>query len=184
MLEVDKTLRSNVYTSNRYIDSDPALRTRYLLEGSMDGNTWFFLADKRNAETNLPHDYIELGAVKLRYVRVTAENLPYDEPFALSGLRVFGLGNEKAPESVKEFDTVQSDAMTIKLRWKTSDRAIGYNIRYGIASDKLYNSHMVYGQTEVLLTMLNAGQTYYAAVDSFGEGGVTEGKTALLSKNQ
>ncbi len=74
--------------------------------------------------------------------------------------------------------------MTIKLRWKASDRAIGYNIRYGIASDKLYNSHMVYGQTEVLLTMLNAGQTYYAAVDSFGEGGVTEGKSDSLSKNQ
>ncbi len=34
---------------------------------------------------------------------------------------------------------------------------------------------MVYGQTEVLLTMLNAGQSYYAAVDAFGEGGVTGG---------
>ena len=184
MLDVDKALRSNVYTSNRYIDPDPTLRTRFLMEGSADGNEWFVLADKRSAETNLPHDYIEMDAVKLRYVRVTVEKLPYDEPFALSGLRVFGLGNEEAPESVKEFDTVQHDAMTVKLRWKASDRAIGYNIRYGIAPDKLYNSHMVYGQTEVLLTTLNAGQTYYAAVDSFGEGGVTEGKSDPLSKNQ
>ena len=38
MLEVDKALRSNVYTSNRYIDPDPTLRTRYLLEGSADGS--------------------------------------------------------------------------------------------------------------------------------------------------
>lgn len=174
MLEVDKSLRSNVYTSNRYIDPNPTLRTRYLLEGSADGSEWFVLSDKRSAETNLPHDYLELDGVKLRYVRVTAEKLPYDEPFALSGLRVFGLGNCTAPEAVTDFDASRPDAMTAKLSWKAADRAIGYNIRYGISPDKLYSSHMVYGQTEVLLTMLNAGQNYYAAVDAFGEGGVTE----------
>ena len=180
MLEVDKALRSNVYTSNRYIDPDPTLRTRYLLEGSADGSTWFSLADKLGAETNLPHDYIELDGLKLRYVRVTAEKLPYDEPFALSGLRVFGLGNEPAPEAVKAFDVERPDALTAKLSWKAADRAIGYNVRFGIAPDKLYSSHMVYGQTEVLLTMLNAGQSYYAAVDAFGEGGVTEGECLPL----
>ena len=180
MLEVDKALRSNVYTSNRYIDPDPTLRTRYLLEGSAEGSAWFSLADKRGAETNLPHDYIELAGLKLRYVRVTAEKLPYDEPFALSGLRVFGLGNEPAPEAVKAFDVERPDALTAKLSWKAVDRATGYNVRYGIAPDKLYSSHMVCGQAEVLLTMLNAGQTYYAAVDAFGEGGVTEGASLLL----
>ena len=180
MLEVDKALRSNVYTSNRYIDPDPTLRTRYLLEGSADGSTWFSLADKLGAETNLPHDYIELDGLKLRYVRVTAEKLPYDEPFALSGLRVFGLGNEPAPEAVKAFDVERPDALTAKLSWKAVDRATGYNVRYGIAPDKLYSSHMVCGQAEVLLTMLNAGQTYYAAVDAFGEGGVTEGECLPL----
>ena len=180
MLEVDKALRSNVYTSNRYIDPDPTLRTRYLLEGSAEGSAWFSLADKRGAETNLPHDYIELAGLKLRYVRVTAEKLPYDEPFALSGLRVFGLGNEPAPEAVKAFDVERPDALTAKLSWKAADRATGYNVRYGIAPDKLYSSHMVCGQAEVLLTMLNAGQTYYAAVDAFGEGGVTEGASLLL----
>ena len=166
MLEVDKALRSNV--------------TRYLLEGSAEGSEWFSLADKRGAETNLPHDYIELDGLKLRYVRVTAEKLPYDEPFALSGLRVFGLGNEPAPEAVKAFDVERPDALTAKLSWKAVDRATGYNVRYGIAPDKLYSSHMVYGQTEVLLTMLNAGQSYYAAVDAFGEGGVTEGECLPL----
>ena len=180
MLEVDKALRSNVYTSNRYIDPDPTLRTRYLLEGSADGSAWFSLADKLGAETNLPHDYIELDGLKLRYVRVTAEKLPYDEPFALSGLRVFGLGNEPAPEAVKAFDVERPDALTAKLSWKAVDRATGYNVRYGIAPDKLYSSHMVCGQAEVLLTMLNAGQTYYAAVDAFGEGGVTEGECLPL----
>ena len=175
MLEVDKSLRSNVYTSNRYIDPNPTLRTRYLLEGSADGSDWFVLTDKRSAESNLPHDYLELDGVKLRYVRVTAEKLPYDEPFALSGLRVFGRGNEPAPEAVKAFDVERPDALTAKLSWKAVDRVTGYNVRYGIAPDKLYSSHMVCGQAEVLLTMLNAGQSCYAAVDAFGEGGVTEG---------
>ena len=175
MLEVDKSLRSNVYTSNRYIDPNPTLRTRYLLEGSADGSDWFVLSDKRSGETNLPHDYLELDGVKLRFVRVTAEKLPYDEPFALSGLRVFGLGNCTAPEAVTAFTASRPDAMTAKLSWKAADRAIGYNVRYGISPDKLYSSHMVCGQTQVLLTMLNAGQSYYAAVDAFGEGGVTEG---------
>ena len=175
MLEVDKSLRSNVYTSNRYIDPNPTLRTRYLLEGSTDGSDWFVLSDKRSAESNLPHDYLELDGVKLRYVRVTAEKLPYDEPFALSGLRVFGLGNFTAPEAVTAFTASRPDAMTAKLSWKAADRAIGYNVRYGISPDKLYSSHMVCGRTEVLLTMLNAGQSCYAAVDAFGEGGVTEG---------
>ena len=175
MLEVDKSLRSNVYTSNRYIDPNPTLRTRYLLEGSADGSDWFVLTDKRSAETNLPHDYLELDGVKLRFVRVTAEKLPYDEPFALSGLRVFGRGNCAAPEAVTAFDASRPDAMTAKLSWKAADRAIGYNVRYGISPDKLYSSHLVCGRTEVLLTMLNAGQSCYAAVDAFGEGGVTEG---------
>lgn len=184
MLEVDKSLRSNVYTSNRYIDPDPTLYTRHLLEGSLDGRKWFILADKRTAETNLPHDYLALNGVKLRYVRVTAEKLPYNEHFALSGLRVFGLGNMDAPDTVKTAEVTWSDALTAKLRWKASDRAIGYNVRYGIAPDKLYSSHMVYGQTEVLLTMLNAGQNYYAAVDAFGEGGVIGGQVFSLKQRE
>jgi len=184
MLEVDKSLRSNVYTSNRYIDPDPSLRTRYLLEGSRDGSSWTVLADKQSAETNLPHDYIELEGIQLRYVRVTAGKLPYGEPFALSGLRVFGYGSEEAPERVMEFETERPDAMTARLSWKAADRAIGYNVRYGTAPDKLYSSHMVYGQTEVLLTMLNAGQKYYAAVDAFGEGGVKKGKTCPVRRKK
>ena len=176
MLQVDKSLRSNVYTNNRYIDPDPNIRTRWLLEGSEDGTVWTILMDKRDAESDLAHDYIPLDGVKLRYLRVTAAELPYGGPFALSGLRVFGKGNCDAPDSVSTAAVTRPDAMTARLNWSASRRADGYNIRYGISPDKLYSSHMVCGQTVVLLTTLNAGQTYYAAVDAFGEGGVTTGK--------
>ena len=57
---------------------------------------------------------------------------------------------------------------------------MGCNVRFGIAPDKLYLSHMVYGKQEVLLTGLNAGQRYWIRVDSFGEGGITEGSTIVL----
>ena len=180
MLDVDKSLRSNVYTSNRYIDPDPDMRTRWLMEGSTDGKTWFVIADKRNAETNLPHDYVETDGMKMRYIRITAEKLPYDEPLALSGLRVFGTGYSEKPEKVTALTSLRSDPMTAALKWKSSERAIGYNVRYGTAPDKLYSSHMVYGQTEVLLTMLAADQEYCAAVDAFGEGGITAGKVFRL----
>lgn len=40
---------------------------------------------------------------------------------------------------------------------------------------KLYASYLVYETPGVVLTMLNKDQTYYFAVDSFGEGGITEG---------
>ena len=180
MLNVDKSLRSNVFTSNRYIDPDKNLFTRWLLEGSADGKEWTVLADKRCADTNLPHDAVELDGAKLRYIRVTAEKLPYDSFFALSGLRVFGYGNCDAPDPVGQAEVQRPDPMTAVLKWKPSGRATGYNVRYGIAPDKLYSSHMVNGTDEVTLTMLNAGTKYYACIDAFGEGGVTEGTVTEL----
>lgn len=41
----------------RYIDPSQH-KTRWLLEASADGTNYFVLADKSDAETNLPHDFI------------------------------------------------------------------------------------------------------------------------------
>lgn len=180
MLNVDKSLRSNVYTSNRYIDPNPDLRTRYLLEGSVDGQKWIVLADKREADTDLSHDYLTFDGVELRYIRITAEELPYNEPFALSGLRVFGEGTGEKPAAVPFFTAHLTDAMTAELAWPAAKGAMGYIVQYGIAPDKLYSSWMVYETPRLLLTTLNAGQRYYIRIDSFNEAGVTEGATRLL----
>ena len=56
-----------------------------------------------------------------------------------------------------------------------ADGAIGYNVSFGIAPDKLYSSYQVYGSEEALITTLNAGETYYYAIDAYNEIGVTEG---------
>lgn len=175
MLKKDKSELSSVATSNRYIDTNPVLKTCYLLEGSLDGTTWFVLADKRDADSDLSHDYLRVDGKNVRYLKITAVQLPYAETFAVSGLRVFGIGFGKKPCAVNAFTTEYTDPMTAKIVWTPADGAIGYNVRYGIAPDKLYSSHMVYGSSEVLLTTLNKGQTYYACIDSFNENGITEG---------
>ena len=52
---------------------------------------------------------------------------------------------------------------------------MGYNVRFGIAPDKLYSSYQVYGETWVHMITLNADQKYYYAIDSFNENGITPG---------
>lgn len=176
--QVDKSLKSDVTASSRWIDLDQNRKTRWLLEASTDGRNWRVLWDKRKADTDLAHDYMELDTPhRIRYLKLTAEELPYGQKFAVSGLRVFGKGNRPAPDAVAGVETGRVDEMTAKLTWKKVPGAQGYNIRYGTAPAKLYSSHMVYDSGEVLLTGLNKGQTYYACVDSFGEGGITPGKT-------
>ena len=61
------------------------------------------------------------------------------------------------------------------MKWREVEGATGYGIRFGIHPEKLYNSYMVYNDTEIELRCLQVGQTYYFAVDSFNEGGITRG---------
>ena len=50
----------------------------------------------------------------------------------------------------------------------------GYNIRWGIAPDKLYNSWLLYGKNELLLKSLSTDQPYYFTIEAFNENGVSE----------
>ena len=164
------------YIEWRYIDCSSAVKTRYLLEGSADGETWFVLEDKQEADTDLSHDYLHIeGGKKLRYVKITASQLPYDEKFALSGLRVFGEGHAELPAPIREVETVKEDNLTVCVKWKAVEGATGYSVRFGIAPDKLYLSYQIYEDTEVLITALNEGQACYVRVDSFNESGITDG---------
>lgn len=179
--KVDKRLKSDVTTNSRWIDLDQTRHVRWLLESSRDGKSWEVLADKREADTDLAHDYLELETfVNARYLRLTSGELPYGERFAVSGLRVFGEGNTPAPEKANQVRGGRTDPMTAQITWQNALGAMGYNVRFGIAPNKLYLSHMVYGENKVLLTALNAGQPYYVCVDSFGEGGITEGTPILI----
>ena len=113
---------------------------------------------------------------KLRYLRLTGVERPYGSRLAVSGLRVFGLGDGTKPEQVRTVQIRRKDrGMTAVLRWPKSERAIGYNVRFGIAPNKLYSSYQVYGDNKVKIFTLNVGQTCFFAVDAFNENGVTKG---------
>ena len=180
-LKVDGRLRSDIATNRRYIDSSKELRTRFILEGSTDRENWFVIHDASANEDDRSHPYLILDEkYRVRYLKVTALELPYSETFALSGLRVFGKGKGPVPAEVKNVRAFRDpNGLDCRVTFDRSEGAFGYNIRYGIAEDKLYTSWQVYEKNEVLLTTLNAGQDYYLTVDSFNENGICEGTRVI-----
>ena len=151
-----------------------SLRTRWLLEGSVDGQTYFTIEDKRHATTDLPHDLVvrENGS-SCRFVRLTVTELPYHQSPRVSGLRIFGKGNAPAPARANAVGH-RIGQMDAAVSWDT-ENAVGAVILWGHAPNKLYHSRMVYGANSGRITALIAGEKAFARVDTFNEGGVTEG---------
>lgn len=151
------------------------LRHRYRIEGSLDGQTWTTLADRSESYRDTPNDYVQVEQPgRVRYVRYRNIEVPTPH-LAISDLRIFGLGEGKRPARVKTWQAErQPDRRDVLLRWTDVPHAQGYNIRWGIAPDKLYNSWLVYGCNEWLLKSLTRGQRYYFALETFNENGVSE----------
>ena len=98
----------------RYIDPSQH-KTRWLLEASADGTNYFVLADKSNAETNLPHDFIvKEEGVQIRYLKLTVFEVPYSQNPCISGLRVFGLGNGEKP-SAPQYQAERTGTMDMRI---------------------------------------------------------------------
>jgi len=156
---------------------DPKIFFQYLLEYSDDNKTWKMLADKRLNKTDVPHDYLQLAAsVKGRYVRLTNYNVP-DGTFSVADLRIFGNGQGNSPAMVKNFilTRIQSDKREVKLKWDKSPDAVGYNIRFGTQSDKLYHNYQVLGADSLTIRSLNRLQQYFFTIDAFNENGIKKG---------
>lgn len=156
---------------------------QYLLEYSTDNKTWKKLADKTQNTTDVPHDYIELNRpVMARYVRMTNYRVP-DGTFALAGLRVFGKGAGKNPGVVQEIKAErQTDRSVVTISWKKTAGAIGYNVRYGTAKDKLYQTYQVLGTDTVTIRSLHGGTKYFVTVDAFNENGLSKGRKIIEIK--
>jgi hypothetical protein len=152
-----------------------------LLEYSSDNKNWKTLEDKTQNKTDVPHDYIELkNPVKARYVRLTNYSVP-DGTFALAGFRIFGNAAGKAPSVVETINAKRSatDRCVVKLDWKKSPDAKGYNIRYGSAKDKLYHTYQVLGAESLTIGSLNSLQKYYFTIDAFNENGIVKAKNII-----
>jgi hypothetical protein len=158
---------------------------QYLLEYSTDKKAWKKLVDKTTGKTDVPHDYIELTMpVTARFVRLTNYHVP-DGKFALSGLRIFGMGSGKFPKAINSFGLVrdEADARNVTLTWQKNADAVGYNIRYGIAPDKLYENYQVLDTDSLTIHSLNKKQKYYFTIDVFNENGVAEGVKILATND-
>ena len=163
----------------RYIEEADHF-TQWKLEGSTDGESWFVIEDKSEAQTDLSHDLIirEEGFAA-RYLRLSDMAVPYGQNPCVSGLRAFGLGRGEKP-AVPQFTAVRANDLDMLVGIKPQDSALGYNILFGSSPEKLYHSCMVFAAGEHRLGALIKGREYFARVDAFNENGITEGKCVKL----
>ena len=164
----------------RYIEENDYV-TQWKLEGSADGESWFVIADKSAAETDLSHDLIvrEEGFLA-RYLRLSDMAVPYGQNPCISGLRVFGWGDgEKPAEPV--FSAARMGNLDMVVQLKEQAGALGYNILFGSAPEKLYHSDMVFTAGSHRIGALIRDREYYVRVDAFNENGITEGNCIKLS---
>lgn len=163
----------NDYQSNMY-GRPPAPGHQFLLEGSLDGVEWITLEDRSETQRDAPNAYIQLERpARCRYVRYRNIHVPTPH-LSISDFRIFGLGGGKLPGVPSRLQADRSaDRLDVQLHWKEIPGVQGYNVLWGIAPDKLYNSWMVYGKADLELRALTAGQAYYIAVEAFNENGVS-----------
>ena len=163
----------------RYIE-ERDLRTQWRLEASVDGESWFVVEDKSGADSDLSHDFIlrEEGFAA-RYLRLTDMAVPYGLAPCVSGLRAFGLGDGEKP-AAPGFTAKRTGDLDMVVDIAPQADALGYNILFGSAPDKLYHSYMVFAAGEKRVGALVAGREYFVRVDAFNESGITEGACAKL----
>lgn len=140
----------------------------------MDHHLWENLVDRKNNFRDVSNDYVELEKpILARYIRFNNISAPMRN-LAISDLRIFGSGLGKPPTKVKDLNVMRnSDRRDALIRWIKMADCQGYNINWGIAPDKLYNSWMVYNNNFFKLKCLSADQEYYFAIEAFNESGVS-----------
>lgn len=172
---------SGTYYEERFIDRVKQ-KTNWLLEGSRDGVDYQILADKREADTDYSHDFLEFDeTVRVRFLRLTIEKVPYEAVPAISGIRVFGFGEGELPGKAEQINIRYDGKMDMDVSWQ-AENTVGVTILWGFAPDKLYHSRMVYGKQEGHIGALVAGQKVYVRIDTFNEKGITEGDVVEVSR--
>ena len=162
----------------RFID-DKTYFTRWKLEGSNDGKEFFLIEDKSQAETDLTHDlFVSEEGVKVRYLKISNMQVPYNQIPSISGLRVFGVGGQKVPQK-PAFSVCRISDIDMTIKIDANADALGHLVLWGNSPEKLYHSWMLMGDEAVVepkrIGALVSGKGYYVRVDSFNESGITEG---------
>ncbi|MBC8110812.1 MAG: family 43 glycosylhydrolase [Verrucomicrobia bacterium] len=159
-------------------NSDTSVYTQFKLYVSADNKNWKLVADlTQEPKRDRACAYVELTApekaryVKYEHVFVKSPNL------AISDFRIFGQGIGKTPKTPTKLtakrDTDERNAFIV---WDKVSGAVGYNVLWGIAPDKLYQTYQIWAdQANTLeLRALSLGVKYYFAIESFNENGVSQ----------
>jgi hypothetical protein len=170
------------YESGIYDMDDPSVYTRFRIEASTDGVRWTTIADLSRESRDRPNAYVELAhPVRARFIRydhihVGARHL------AISDIRVFGNGSGPAPATPAGFTAERErDRRNARIAWRAVPGAVGYNVRWGLAPDRLWETYQRWGDegTSLELRALSVDQHYWVAIEAFDENGVSRLSTPI-----
>jgi xylan 1,4-beta-xylosidase len=165
------------YKSAIFDGFDPAIYTQFRIHHSLDGKKWEKIVDLTHEKRDRPNAYLELEKpVRTRYIRY--EHVYVASPnLAISDIRVFGKGQGYVPATPGKFSVKRdTDERNAFVRWQKVPGAVGYNILWGIARNKLYQAYQIFGDepSEKAIRALNKGVSYYFAIEAFNENGVSK----------
>ena len=162
--------------------TDSNVVTRFRLEASLDGREWAVVGDLSREQRDRPNAYVEMDSpVRARFVRYAHIHVGA-ATLAISDVRVFGYrwgsGRGTRPRPAPPPGLVarrDRDERNAIINWQPVPGAVGYNVRWGIAPAKLYQTYQRFADqgTTVELRALTLGQGYWAAIESFDENGVS-----------
>ncbi len=162
--------RSNLYATNSTV------YTQFRLQASLDGASWRPIADLTHEKRDRPNAYVELPApVRARYIRYEHEHVAAAN-LAISDIRVFGTGSGRPPETPSGLSVRRdADPRNAFVTWERVPRVVGYNVLWGIAEDKLYQTYQVFadGPNPLEIRALTVGQEYFFVIEAFNENGVS-----------
>ncbi len=165
------------YKSDIFDNDSAKVFTQFKLFASRDGKQWENIADlTTERKRDRPNAYVELSkSVRARYIKY--EHVYVASPqLAISDIRIFGNGLGKSPTMPSGFSAKRDvDPRNAFLKWNQVKGSVGYNIRWGIAKDKLYQTYQVFNDqpSSLEIRALNIGVSYYFAIESFNENGVS-----------
>ena len=141
----------------------------------MDGENWTVID---NCAADRPHALVvRENGISLRYLRLTVLEMPYGQPAAVSGLRVFGKCGGPLPGEPR-FTAQRTSDLDMSVEMEATG-AVGYNILWGHGPDKLYHSCLTFNNKQTIGALVK-GQGYYVRVDAFNETGITHGPVTAL----
>ena len=159
-------------------DNDTAkVYTQFKIFASRAREDWECVADlTTERKRDRPNAYVELSKpVRARYIKY--EHVYVASPqLAISDIRIFGNGLGKLPKTPIKFSAIRDiDLRNVFITWTQVHGAVGYNIRWGIAKAKLYQTYQVFGNQPSAqeIRALNIGVSYYFAIEAFNENGVS-----------